>query len=85
MKPSARRRVERQVRALMESNGDQCSICKKDLPHNTRIFGGVIAGGSVVQSGECCACKLKETVFTGIYVSRGDCASLNPTRLPVAG
>lgn len=66
----------------MESDGDHCSICKKDLPHNSQTFGGVIAGGVVALSGECCAGKLKERVLTGVYVNRNNYGGFQQTNAP---
>jgi len=68
MKPSARRRVEREVRKIMENQGDWCSICGTPFDHNSKTFGGVIAGGRAALAGECCKNKLKETILAGVYV-----------------
>jgi len=70
MKPSARRRIERQITELMKRDGDRCSICKAPLPHNSRTFGGVTSGGDAALAGECCGEKLKETVLSGLYVDQ---------------
>jgi hypothetical protein len=56
---------------MMTADGDRCSICKADLPHNSRTFGGVTAGGDTALVGQCCEHKIKEIVLTGLYVSHG--------------
>lgn len=68
MKPSARRRVEREISELMKADGDRCSVCKTEFPHNSRTFGGVMSGGGAALVGECCERKLKTTVLSGVYV-----------------
>lgn len=76
MKPSSRRRVEREIRAIMKQDGDHCSSCRKPLAHNSRTFGGVNAAGTTLLVGECCQRLLKETILSGLYVDRpyGDLA-----------
>jgi hypothetical protein len=70
MKPSARRRVERQIKELMRVDGDRCSSCKTPFPHNSRTFGGVKAGGEAALVGECCRRELKEGILAGVYVDQ---------------
>jgi len=70
MKPSARRRVEREIRAMMERDGDHCSVCRAPLPHNSRTFGGVLRGGEPALAGECCRAGLTVTILQGIYLAR---------------
>jgi hypothetical protein len=70
MKPSARKRVERQITELMRRDGDRCSSCKAPFPHNSRTFGGVTVGGDAALVGECCQGKLKEMVLSGLYVDQ---------------
>src|SRR5216684_2156650 len=68
MKPSARRRVEREIQDLMKADGDACSLCKAPFPHNSRTFGGVTGGGVPALVGDCCQSKLREVVLSGVYV-----------------
>lgn len=70
MKPSARRRVERQIKELMKDDGDRCSSCGTPFPHNSRSFGGITAGGDAALVGECCQNKLKEIVLSGLYIDQ---------------
>jgi hypothetical protein len=70
MKPSARKRVERQITELMRRDGDRCSSCKAPFPHNSRTFGGVTVGGDAALVGECCRGKLRETILSGLYVDQ---------------
>jgi len=70
MKPSARRRVERQIIELTNSKGDQCSNCQTPFPHNSRSFGGVTAGGKVALVGECCQRTLKQVILSGVYLDQ---------------
>lgn len=70
MKPSGRRRIERAIRTIIESDGDRCSMCKKTFEHNSKTFGGAAAGGVAVLVGECCRRRIKELVTQGVYVNR---------------
>ena len=72
MKPSAARRVERQLREIMQKDGDNCSICRADFAHNRKTFGGLTAGGIAALVGECCASKLRDTLIAGVFTTRGD-------------
>lgn len=69
MKPSARRRVERAIREIMEKDGDQCSVCKKSFDHNIRTFGGILSGGVPALVSDCCMKKLKEMMLQGVYIN----------------
>src|ERR1700743_2996266 len=83
MKPSARRRVERQIQAIMERDGDNCSLCRKPFEHNTKTFVGVTAGGDAALVGLCFEAKLKAVVPAGIYANRhSDLFSSIPPREP---
>ncbi len=70
MNRSTRRRVTSQIREIMKKNGDNCSICDKAFPHNSKTFGGVTANGTSALVGECCAGKLSETLISGVFVNR---------------
>ena len=70
MKPSAKRRVERALREIMRTDGDNCSLCRAPLRHNSRTFGGVSKDGTPRMVGECCENKLHEIVLMGIFVCK---------------
>jgi len=70
MKPSARRRVEREFTALIERDGDHCSLCRQPLKHNAKTYGGITRAGETALTSDCCASQLKETVISGVYMDR---------------
>jgi len=70
MNRSARRRVQRQLQQIMKNAGDNCSICGKALPHNSKTFGGITADGMTALAGECCERKISEVILSGLYVDR---------------
>lgn len=45
----------------------RCSICKTNLQHNSKTYGGITAGGMAALAGECCKSKLKEVIVPGVY------------------
>lgn len=70
MKPSSRRRVEREIQAFIKSDGDRCSLCHADLPHNSRTYGGITSAGASALVGQCCRKMLGETILSGLYVKQ---------------
>ena len=70
MKPAAKRRVEREIQKIMRTDGDNCSLCRLPLAHNSRTFGGITKDGTPALVGECCAKKLHETILMGMFASR---------------
>lgn len=70
MKPSAQRRVEREIRKIMREDGDHCSLCRSRLEHNSRTFGGTVKGGTRVLTGECCGGRIETVVLEGLYLDR---------------
>jgi hypothetical protein len=40
MKRQQRRRVEARIGKLIETDGDNCSICRAPFQHNHRTYGG---------------------------------------------
>ena len=64
-----RRRVERELKKIPK--GDNCTICGKEFPHNSRTFGGATADGTTVFAGECCARQVVTVIGSGVYLSRG--------------
>lgn len=69
MKPSSRRRLEREIREIMRTDGDNCSLCRRPLEFNDRTFGGVTRTGDACLVGECCASKLRVTILGGVFLS----------------
>lgn len=70
MNRSARRQLDRDLRKLMATDGDRCSLCQVDFPHNSKTFYGRAEGRAVI-AGECCRPKLALEVGSGLYV-KGD-------------
>ncbi|WHU03665.1 hypothetical protein [Sphingomonas sp. NIBR02145] len=68
MKPAARRRVEREIRQIMQKDGERCSMCKAPLEHNSRTFGGTTKTGASVLTGECCKAKIATVILSGLYM-----------------
>lgn len=64
-----RRRIERELKKIPK--GDNCTICGKAFPHNSRTFGGATADGTTVFAGECCAHLVVTVVGSGVYLTRG--------------
>lgn len=63
-----RRRFEREFKKLPK--GDNCGICGKAFPHNTKTFGGLASDGTTVLAGECCARRLATIIVPGLYVTK---------------
>ncbi len=70
MNRSERRNLDHDLRKLMMKDGDRCTVCHADLPHNGRTYYGQAAGAAVI-AGECCRSKLTVEVGSGLYV-QGD-------------
>jgi hypothetical protein len=71
MNRAQRRHVERQLNKLIKRDGDNCTICRAELQHNTRTFSGRDRWGRIVLTGECCARLITEPFAVGLYLSRG--------------
>lgn len=63
-----RRRFEREFKKLPK--GDNCNICGKPFPHNSKTFGGLTADGTTVLAGECCSRRLATVMVSGLYVTQ---------------
>jgi hypothetical protein len=63
-----RRRFEKEYKKLPK--GDNCIICRKPFPHNSRTFGGLMSDGTTVLAGECCSGRLATVMVTGLYLTR---------------
>jgi len=62
-----RRRFEKEYKKLPK--GDNCMVCGKAFPHNSRTFGGLMADGTTVLAGECCSGRLATVMVTGLYLT----------------
>jgi hypothetical protein len=58
------------IEKIMTTDGDNCSLCRAEFPHNSRALGGVTHDGAVALVGECCASKLASIVSAGLYTMR---------------
>lgn len=63
-----RRRFEREFKKIPK--GDNCSICGKAFPHNSRTFGGLNDNGKATLAGECCRHRLSSVMVSGLYVTQ---------------
>lgn len=70
MNRAARRKIERQLRKIIKTDGDVCSLCRVEFPHNSRTYGGITADGTVAFVGECCAEKLEIIVISGLITTK---------------
>jgi hypothetical protein len=70
MSRQQRRQFERQLRKLMRTKGDNCSLCDAEFQHNVRTFGGYDQDGKVALVGECCVERLLEVHTAGICSRR---------------
>lgn len=66
MRREDRRRFEREFKKIRTS--DNCTICNKPFPHNTRTFGGLTSNGTVVFAGECCARQVLSVMHSIYFV-----------------
>ncbi len=80
MNRSARRQLDRDLRKLMNTDGDRCSICLIEFLHNAKTFYGRAEGRAAVV-GECCRPNLAVEVGAGFYV-KGDYDVLNARSHP---
>lgn len=62
-----RRRLDRELQRLVKKDGDRCTACHGDFPHNSKTYYGR-AGGRAAIVGDCCRLKLSVEVGTGLYV-----------------
>jgi hypothetical protein len=68
----AQRWLHRQLRKVMKRDSGRCSLCHKDFPHNSQIYGGVMTDRSVAIVGSCCRSKLEWVGVIGVHVSYED-------------
>src|SRR5215468_5729894 len=65
-----RRLFERQLRKLIRTKGDNCSLCGAEFQHNSRTFGGYDDHGEIALVGECCVERLHEVHAAGLFSCR---------------
>jgi hypothetical protein len=70
MSRQQRRRAETQIRKLIETDGDNCSICRAPFQNNHRTYGGITANGKTAVVGDCCYNHLDHLYTSGIYLTR---------------
>lgn len=63
-----RRRFEKEFKKLPK--GDECMVCGKAFPHNSKTFGGLTADGKTVLAGECCSHRLATVMVSGLYLTQ---------------
>jgi hypothetical protein len=62
--------AERKIGRLIESDGDNCSLCRAPFIHNAKSYCGVSHDGIAAITGECCASKLRHVLGAGFYVDK---------------
>ncbi|EMN8299887.1 hypothetical protein ACX1FK_28105 [Pseudomonas aeruginosa] len=70
MNRSERRRYDKEFSKILKNDGDNCGVCRKPLQHNSRTFGGVLPGGQVVLTSECCYRQLEVVMGSGVFISQ---------------
>jgi hypothetical protein len=56
------------IRKLMETRGDNCTVCNREFKHCDITFAGRDAAGHYQLTGDCCAKKIKRLLGNGIYL-----------------
>jgi hypothetical protein len=54
MNRPARRRIERELRKILERGADHCTLCSRPFAHSDLTYGGGTADNRAVVTGECC-------------------------------
>ena len=62
-------RLNREIKALIEREGDHCSVCRSHLMHNERTYFGY-GDGVLMLTDNCCSSKLDHLVASGIYAAK---------------
>jgi hypothetical protein len=70
MNRAERRRIDREIKKVIQSDGDNCNICRRPFQHNEKTFYGRSTAGTAVVLGECCLPRLEYGVGQGLYVGR---------------
>ncbi len=63
-----RRRLIRQLKQVMDDDGDHCGICRAAFTSNCNSYGGIDADGRAVMVGDCCQPRLRYELARGIYL-----------------
>ena len=54
----------------METDGDNCSLCRRPFHHRDRTIGGLTGDdGTVVLVGPCCASQVNVIYTEGVYIA----------------
>ena len=64
-----RQQVYGAIRALIERDGDYCSLCHRAFDDVDVTYGGITACGDVAVTGACCASKITVRYTVGIYTA----------------
>jgi hypothetical protein len=67
-----RRRIEREIRKILEKDADHCTLCRRPFAHGDRSCGGATADGKAAVTGECCADQLTHMIAGGVYLDLAD-------------
>lgn len=70
MNRAERRRFEKEFATILRNDGDHCTLCRRELQHNERTFGGKTGAGTVALTTECCRSQLVVEAMTGLYTNR---------------
>jgi hypothetical protein len=70
MSRQQRRLFDRQLKKLIKTKGDNCTLCGVGFQHNVRTFGGYGQDGKVALVGECCVERLHEVHTAGLVSNR---------------
>ncbi len=70
MKRTDRRRFESEFKSILKKSGDNCSLCKVNLHHNSKTFGGLTHDGRTALAGECCKDRLVVVLREGVYLTK---------------
>lgn len=61
-------KIHQQLKTIVENDGDHCTICNKEFPRKSFVYGGLTSGGAIELVGECCRHRLKEVFVGSIYI-----------------
>jgi hypothetical protein len=65
----ANRRLDRVIKRLIKTRGDDCGICRREFANNDLTFYG-IAFGAIAVTGTCCRARLNPEITVGVYLAR---------------
>ena len=70
MNRSERRAFEKKLQALLRTDGDHCTGCRRSLIHNEPLAYGALRDGRPAVVGNCCEHRLSFGFAKGVYVTR---------------